>query len=138
MKSFLKEMIIVLLLILIILLVLGILFYEYMPNSKIVPEKVSEYAMNETVKDELESNLKNESDEIIRTYQLDSTDIANYEKNKEYNKGKVNPFDEYSTGASGNTSTGGNTTDNATNGNTTNDNTTQNPSKDNFLNTAGK
>lgn len=138
MKSFLKEMIIVLLLILIILLVLGILFYEYMPNSKIVPEKVSEYAMNETVKDELESNLKNESDEIIRTYQLDSTDIANYEKNKEYNKGKVNPFDEYSTGASGNTSTGGTTTDNATNGNTTNDNTTQNPSKDNFLNTAGK
>lgn len=135
MKSVFKEIIIVLLLIFIILLILGILFYEYVPSGKIIPEKVAEYAMEEEIKQELDSNLNNtESDKIIRTYQLDSTDIANYEKNKEYNKGKVNPFAEYSTGASGNTSTEGNTT----NGNTVSDNTTQDPSKDNFLNTTGK
>lgn len=141
MKSVFKEIIIVLLLILIILLVLGILFYEYMPNSKIVPEKVSEYAMNETVKQELDSNLNNAgADEIIRTYQLDSTDISNYEKAKEYQKGKVNPFAEYSSGVTGNTTNGGTTTNgnNQTSGDSSNTNTEQNPSKDNFLGTTGK
>lgn len=135
MKSFLKEIIIVLLLILIILLILGILFYEYMPNSKIIPEKVTEYAMSETVERELETNLKSESDEIIRTYQLDSSDILNYEKTKDYDKGKVNPFAEYSSGTTGNTANGNS---NSASGNSSNTNTEQDPSKDNFLGTTGK
>lgn len=142
MKSFFKEIIIILLLLLIILLILGILFYEYMPNSKTIPEKVTEYAMEEIVKQELESNLNNtDSDKIIRTYQLDSADVANYEKNKDYNKGKVNPFAEYNTGTVGNTTTGENSSNgNSTSGNGSQSNTNivQNPSKDNFLNTTGK
>lgn len=142
MKSVFKEIIIVLLLILVILLILGILFYDYMPNSKMVPEKVTEYAMEETVKKELDNNLNNaESDKIIRTYQLDSTDISNYEKTKEYNKGKVNPFDQYSSGTTGSTNNGGTTgneNNNSSSGNSSNTNTEQDPSKDNFLGTTGK
>lgn len=139
MKSVFKEIIIVLLLLLIILLILGILFYDYMPNSKTIPEKIQEYAMEETIKQELESNLNNtESDEIIRTYQLDSTDIANYEKTKEYNKGKVNPFAEYSSGATSENTTTGENTSGGNSGLNSSTNTTENPAKDNFLNTTGK
>lgn len=127
-KSVFKEIIIVLLLIIIIILLLGILFYEYIPNNKTVPSKVQEYALEETVKQELDKELNNlNSEEIIKTYKLDAKDIEHYEKTNEYDKGKINPFAEYSAGAN-NTDT-----DNNSNNNITND-----PSKDNFLNTIGK
>ncbi|MGN1301598.1 MAG: hypothetical protein ACI4U9_03640 [Clostridia bacterium] len=127
-KSVFKEIIIVLLLIVIIILLLGILFYDYIPTSKVVPSKVQEYALEETVKQELDKELNNlNSEEIVKTYKLDATDIAHYEKTNEYDKGKVNPFAEYSAGAN-NTDTDNNS----------NNNTTDNSSKDNFLNTVGK
>ena len=141
-KSVLKEIIIVLLLLIILILLLGILFYDYMPNSKTVPSKVEEYALEETVKQELEENLNNKSEEIVKTYQLDSIDIENYEKTNDYNKGKVNPFAEYSNGTTGTNNTTGDNTN--SNGNTNIDNsdstnvTQQDPSKDNFLGTTGK
>ena len=141
-KSVFKEIIIVLLLLIILILLLGILFYDYMPNSKTVPAKVQEYALEETVKQELEENLNNKSEEIVKTYQLDSVDIEHYEKTNDYNKGKVNPFAEYSTGTAGTTdSTGDNTNSNGnTNKDNSNDSTdkVQDPSKDNFLGTTGK
>lgn len=131
-KSVFKEIIIILLLIVIILLLLGILFYDYMPTSKTVPSKVEEYALEETVKQELDKELENlESEEIVKTYKLDAIDIENYERTKEYNKGKVNPFAVYSEGTGENNS---NTTNNSGDSNVT----TENPSKDNFLNTTGK
>ena len=145
-KSVFKEIIIVLLLLIILILLLGILFYDYMPNSKTIPAKVQEYALEETVKQELEGNLNNKSEEIIKTYQLDSVDIEHYEKTNDYNKGKVNPFAEYSANAAGTTDgTGNNTNSNGnTNTNTNTDNSNgstdepQDPSKDNFLGTTGK
>lgn len=139
-KSVLKEIIIVLLLLIILMLLLGILFYDYMPNTKTVPSKVEEYALEETVKKELEENLNNKSEEIVKTYQLDSVDIENYEKTNDYNKGKVNPFAEYSTGTAGtNNNTGNNTNSNSnTNNNDSTNETQQDPSKDNFLGTTGK
>lgn len=138
MKSVFKEIIIILLFLLNIFLILDIVFYQDMPNSRIVPEKVEEYALEETIKQELESNLNNtESDKIIRTYQLDSKAIAGYEKTNEYDKGKVNPFAEYSAGTTGNTTTDGGTTGKENN-NGDSSNTEQDPSKDNFLNTSGK
>lgn len=140
-KSVFKEIIIVLLLLLILILLLGVLFYDYMPNSKTVPTKVQEYALEETVRQELEGNLNNKSEEIVKTYQLDSVDIEQYEKTNEYNKGKVNPFAEYSTETTGSTDNTGNNTNTNSNGNTNNNdstNETQDPSKDNFLGTTGK
>lgn len=128
-KSVLKEIIIILLLIVTILLLLGILFYDYMPNSKTMPSKVEEYALAEDVKLELDENLnKVSSEEIIKTYQIDGSDLEHYEKTKEYNKGKVNPFAQYSTQAPNNTNTNNNS----------NTNTTNNESTGNFLNTVGK
>ena len=62
-KSFFKEIVIILLLILAIILLLGILFYDYMPSSKIIPAKVEEYAMDEETTAELEKELNNSKSE---------------------------------------------------------------------------
>ena len=130
-KSVFKEIIIILLLIVIIILLLGILFYDYIPTSKTVPSKVQEYALEETVKQELDKQLNNlNSEEIVKTYKLDATDIEHYERTNEYDKGKINPFAEYSAGT--NNTEANNTIDNSSK------NTTDNSSKDNFLNTVGK
>ena len=134
-KSVFKEIIIVLLLIVILVLLLGILFYDYMPSSKTVPTKVQEYALEETVKQELDKELNNlNSEEIVKTYKIDATDIENYEKTNEYDKGKVNPFAAYSAGTDGT----GNNSEANNNANSSSNNTTTNSSKDNFLNTTGK
>lgn len=132
-KSILKEIIIILLLLLIIIILLGILLYDYIPNSKTIPSKIEEYALEEVVQEELNKELDNiESEEIVKTYKLDAVDIENYERTNEYNKGKVNPFAQYSAEAD-------NTNPDNDNGNNIQGNTTtQNPSKDNFLNTTGK
>lgn len=133
-KSILKEIIILLLLIITILLLLGILFYDYVPNSKTIPAKVEEYALAEDVKQELEQELnKVDSEEIIKTYQLDASDLEHYEKTKEYDKGKVNPFAKYSTQGTNTTNTNQNN-----NANNSNNNTTNNESTGTFLNTVGK
>lgn len=136
-KSIFKEIIIILLLLIIVLLLLGILFYDYMPNSKTVPSKVQEYALEETVKEELDRELDNiESEEIVKTYKLDTIDIENYEKTNEYNKGKVNPFAQYSEETDNNTQLN---TNNNSNTNSNNDKTQSvDSSKDNFLNSTGK
>lgn len=135
-KSILKEIIIILLLGIILVLLLGILFYNYMPNSKTLPAKVQEYALDEDVKQELSKELNNiNSEEIVKTYRVDATDIERYEKTNDYDKGKINPFAIDTTGTqdtNNNVSTGnGNNNENS-------NNTTINPSKDNFLNTTGK
>lgn len=138
-KSILKEIVIILLLILAIILLLGILFYDYMPTSKIVPAKVEEYALNEEIQNELEKELNNvNSEEIVKTYVLDATDLELYVKTKEYNKGKINPFAAYESTPTGAGSSSGNSTGNntGTNNNTTNSNT--NTSSGTFLNTVGK
>ena len=136
-KSIFKEIIIVLLLIIVLILLLGILFYDYMPNSKTVPAKVQEYALDETVKQELDKELQDvESEEIVKTYKLDAIDIENYERTNEYNKGKVNPFAQYSAGANGTNNTTNNNSN--TNSNNNNNDIEQDPNKDNFLNNRRK
>ena len=82
MKSFLKEIIIILLLCLIICLILGITFYKYIPNTKIVPSEVEKYKTSETIKDEIEQrrDLAPKTEDIIsnKTY----VDYAVYAKYK--------------------------------------------------------
>lgn len=90
-KDILKEIIIILLLTLAIILILGVLLYEEIPANKIIPEKVS-YTTSENIKKELETDTNIDDTEVIITYQIDSTDLTNYEKIKEYIPGKKNPF----------------------------------------------
>lgn len=114
-KDVLKEIIIILLLTLAIILILGVLLYEYVPANKIIPEKVS-YTTSEDVKKELETDTNVDDTEVIITYQIDSTDLTNYEKIQEYVPGKKNPFSSIDEEIDENTN---NTTSGTTSTNTT-------------------
>ncbi len=94
-KSFLKELIIVLLLVIAIILIIGILFYDYLPMSKTLPTEVS-YSTPEEVK-ELAASSGIEEQTIIMTYSVDSTDLNNYQRSQDYVPGKANPFSSYVT-----------------------------------------
>lgn len=141
-KKVVKELIIVLLLCLAIILLLGILLYEYVPITKTIPNAVS-YTTPEDVKEELADSQAIDENQIIMTYEVDSTDLNNYAKIQDYKPGKANPFSSYETtqttetngtntttgssqtGASGNSTTSSGTS-NATSSqtNTTVENTT--------------
>ena len=95
-KKVIKEIIIMLLLCLAIILILGVLLYEYVPSNKIIPDEVS-YTTPTAVQEELSKSENVESDEVILTYSVDSTDLDNYERINTYVPGKPNPFSSYET-----------------------------------------
>ncbi len=128
-KTIIKEIIIILLLCLAIIVILGLLLYDYVPMSKVVPEPVS-YSTPEDVKQELIEAGSVDEDEIIMTYEVDSTDLNNYKNIKDYKPGKANPFSSYETtvttnssASSGTASSSSGTTANG-NGTTTNNSNT--------------
>lgn len=131
-KNVIKEIIIVLLLCLAIILILGILLYEYAPMSKTVPNPVS-YTTPENVQQELANTTSVDDSQIIMTYEVDSTDLRNYERINDYQPGKANPFSSYEASGENTTtngsSTGGSTssgssTSSSNSSGTTNSNTT--------------
>ena len=93
-KKVIKEIIIMLLLVLAIILVLGVLLYEYVPSNKIIPDEVA-YTTPEAVQEELSKSEDVDSEEVILTYSVDSTDLDNYERINTYVPGKPNPFSPY-------------------------------------------
>ncbi len=121
-KTIVKELIISLLLCLAILLLLGILLYEYVPMTKTIPNPVS-YTTPENVKKELAETEGVDEDQIIMTYEVDSTDLNNYKNIQDYKPGKANPFSSYET-AGTNTTTANATTGNTNSGTTTSGTTT--------------
>lgn len=117
-KTIIKEIFIFLLLLVVIALVLGVIFYDYVPNNKVVPTALKPYQLTEEVREELNETMSRSSENIVKTYYIDSSDLSAYATTKDYNKGKVNPFEDY---------TSENTTNNTTNNtNTKNTNTTGN------------
>lgn len=111
MKTMIKEIIIVLLLVLAILLVLGIFLYDYIPMNKVVP-KIEQYEVPNSIKEELEEIVDDTNTTmtpIVR--EINNNDLKIYEKSKDYQKGKVNPFaDTLSNTVTGNTAVNGNDT----------------------------
>ena len=107
-KNVIKEIIILLLLCLAIILLLGILLYEYAPMSKTVPNPVS-YTTPEDVQQELASSSDVDNSQVIMTYEVDSTDLNNFERINDYQPGKANPFSSYETSGE-NTTTNGSAT----------------------------
>lgn len=90
-----KEIIILILLCIAIILALGVIFYEYIPNSKIVPSQIA-YSTPDQIVEELEQAItEKESEKIIKTYQINEGDLTTYQSTGNYNKGKVNPFADY-------------------------------------------
>ena len=131
-KNVIKEIIIVLLLCLAIILILGILLYEYAPMSKTVPNPVS-YTTPENVQQELANTTSVDDSQIIMTYEVDSTDLRNYERINDYQPGKANPFSSYEASGENTTTNGsltggstssGSSTSSSNSSGTTNSNTT--------------
>lgn len=116
-RTVLKEIIIMLLLCLAIILLLGILFYEYVPMTKTIPNPVS-YTTPDNVKKELADTTSIDESQVIMTYEVDATDLNNYKDIQNYKPGKANPFSSYesATGTSGTSTTTANssTTDTGT------------------------
>lgn len=135
-KTIIREIIIMLLLCLAIIVVLGLLLYDYVPMSKVVPEPVS-YVTPENVKQELQESGEVDESQVIMTYEVDATDLKNYQNVKNYNPGKVNPFSSYDTSNNRNTTTttttsgvsgtasGSSSTTNNNNANNSNNNQTE-------------
>ncbi|MBO5478368.1 MAG: hypothetical protein J6A04_01410 [Clostridia bacterium] len=97
MKTVIKEIIIVLLLILAILLVLGVFLYDYIPMNKVVP-KIEQYEVPNNIKEELEESIEETTNTMTPiVYEINGSDLKLYEKTKDYEKGKVNPFADTST-----------------------------------------
>lgn len=91
MKVF-KEIIIILLLVLAILLVLGVFLYDYIPMNKVVP-KIEQYEAPNNIKEELQQSIEEEQNTMTPiVYEINDTDLNLYERTKDYDKGKVNPF----------------------------------------------
>ena len=89
-KTIFKEITIILLLLISILLILGIIFYDYVPILKILPEKPV-YTTSQEVSEVISSeNVKEET--VVMTYSVDSTDLNNYQRVQDYVPGKANPF----------------------------------------------
>lgn len=94
-KSILKEIIITLLLCTAILLVLSVLFYDYNPLNKIIPNTIA-YTTPDEIKNEIAQNeVKDVLEEGINiVYSIDSSDLNIYKKSNSYVAGKQNPFAE--------------------------------------------
>ena len=120
-KNIIKEIIIMLLLCLAIILILGVILYEYVPSNKILPEEVS-YVTPQNIKEELQNSDSIEEDKVILTYEIDESDLTNYQKIKDYKPGKVNPFSTYEEKTEENQSQNGQNTTNNNSGSTNSDN----------------
>ena len=120
-KSFLKELIIVLLLCIAIILVLGILLYEYVPMAKTIPNPVA-YTIPQEAKEELAKDESVDESQIIMTYEINSSDLNNYKRIQDYKPGKANPFSSYATEKVESTNTQNSTSTNISQNTTSNTN----------------
>ncbi len=128
-KIIIRETCIILLLCIAVILVLGIVFYEYIPITKVIPTKIS-YTVPENIKNELET--ENEVQELVTQttiYEITTSDLKKYENIGIYDKGKSNPFAMPSQTNTNNTAVDNNIT-------TGNDNTNSN--EEHLFNTVGK
>ena len=98
-KDLIKNIGISILVIIALILLITVVSYNKIAIGKVIP-KVEEYQLDNEMKNELESDETDENSEIITTYEIDASDLKQYEKTKKYNKGKANPFAEESSSSS--------------------------------------
>ena len=74
-KTVIREIAITLLLCVVILLLLGVIFYDYNPINKIVPNKVA-YNVPEDIRNELEENIESTTPSIEnKVYTIEGSDL---------------------------------------------------------------
>ncbi len=95
MKAIIKEIFIILLLCIAVCLIFGIVFYEYIPNNKVIPSTVEAYVTSNTIKEEISQEIVNYPKQNY-TYEITDSDLSLYKELESYEQGKANPFSEYS------------------------------------------
>ncbi len=123
-KSVIKEIFIILLLSIAILLILGILFYDYIPINRVVPQPEA-YSTPDEVKNEIDEEIT-ESEKIEVTYEVTDADLNIYKQTGSYTEGKANPFALESTTDENNTNEENSVNDTNDNNNTNNNNNDDN------------
>ncbi len=107
-----KEIIFALLLCLLILLVLALIFYNFIPNNKTLPE-LEQYSTPAEISKELNEEAGADEERVVLTYQVDAPEVENYERINSYNPGRPNPLQNFETqaadGSNGTTGTTGST-----------------------------
>lgn len=136
-KAIIKETAIILLLLVVIILIFGILFYDYIPINKIAPAKVQAYELEQNVQNELADTLSSESQNIVKTYYIDSSDLSVYESSKDYEKGKQDPFASYKTNTISDNNTNG-TQNQVSSNSTSSSNATNTSTPGRLFNNTGK
>ena len=89
-KSVIKEIFIILLLSIAILLILGIIFYDYIPINRFIPEKEA-YTMPDNIMEEINETIL-ETEKVEVTYEVTDSDLNIYKQTGSYTEGKENPF----------------------------------------------
>lgn len=96
-KKIIKEVFIMLLLCATLALALAVIFYDYIPINKVVPEPVL-YTMPKElseVEEELKTSFIDESEDLVVSYSIEPEDLVGFKQTKEYEAGKANPFEVY-------------------------------------------
>lgn len=102
-KTIVQEIFILTLLTMVIIFVMGILFYDYIPTNRSVPTAI-EYVPDSKVKEALksvkyesfsENDSSTENNSLLKSYSIDASDLKNYAAQKDYEKGKTDPFSDY-------------------------------------------
>ena len=107
-KAIIKEIFIMLLLCVAIVLVFGVIFYDYIPTNKAVPNKLEAYVTPENIQEEIDEEIM-EMNKIEVSYEITESDLDLYKQTHSYTPGKRDPF----TASTENTNnTGGNNTGN--------------------------
>ena len=91
MAKIIKEIIIMLLVCLAGLLLFAVVLYEYIPNRKEVPE-IAQYNPSEKIKELKADDIDKKNETIIKTFEVTSSDLANYKVANDYVPVKSNPF----------------------------------------------
>lgn len=118
-KSIFKEICIMILLCVAIVLVLGVIFYDSLPQNKVVPNKLEAYKTNEEVENEINEEVA-AMNKIEVTYEIKGSDLTLYKQTHSYTPGKPDPFSASTSTNTSNpnggsaTNTGNNASGNAT------------------------
>ena len=102
-KSIFKEILIILLICIAIVLVMAVIFYNYIPNNKVIPAKVTAYQLPQNVGEIVNETTIDSYDSSSMNYTIDDSDLSRYEAAQSYNPGKADPFAAYTENATAST-----------------------------------
>ena len=86
-----KDIFISIMVVISIVLGLGVILYDKISISKIIPQS-EEYMLTEEMNQAVEGGGEEKIEETVVQYNIDAVDLKKHEKTKEYNKGKKYPF----------------------------------------------